>query len=183
MSSTVTHLRAEAIAEGLREFQPVAVAYVPSKTVAPIIASLSSGAQGTGAPRVFPVGREEEAVGIIGGVTLAGLRGAIIMQDNGFGNSLTALTTFALAYRRPILIVANARGGLGEYNSTIHAISAAIPEILRAVSVPYFVLDRRSDPDDWRATTIEAGRHARMTHRPAVVLLDFWDGSRGGHVA
>ncbi len=49
------------------------------------------------------------------------------MQDNGFGNALTALTTFAVSYHLPLLIVANTRGGLGEYNSMIHTISAPVP--------------------------------------------------------
>ena len=124
--------------------------------------------------------REEEAVGIIGAVSLAGRSGAIIMQDNGFGNALTALATFAVAYHRPLLIVANTRGGLGEYNSMIHTISEAAPGMLREVGIPVHRLDRRNAPEDWEATIHEAGRHAQMTHRPVVVLMEFWDGLDGG---
>src|SRR5690606_3374529 len=95
-------------------------------------------------------------------------------------NSLTALTTFAVAYHRPLLIVANTRGGLGEYNSMIHMISEGVPQMLNAARIPIFRLDRRNSSDDWAATVLEAGNHSRMTHRPVVVLMDFWDHRNGG---
>lgn len=97
------------------------------------------------------------------------------MQDNGFGNALTALTTFAVAYHLPLLIVANTRGGLGEYNSMIHTISENVPSVLRAPGIPVFALDRRTGPEDWQGTVAEAGKHARMTHRPVVVLMEFFE--------
>ncbi|WP_406689459.1 thiamine pyrophosphate-binding protein [Saccharopolyspora sp. ID03-671] len=125
--------------------------------------------------RVTPLSREEEAVGVMGALPLAGRFGAVVMQDNGFGNALTALTTFSLAYHLPLLIFANTRGGLGEYNSMIHSISGHAPELLRTVGVPVFELDRRSSPQDWHDTTAEAGAHARMTYRPVVVLASFWN--------
>lgn len=176
----VTEQRALGVAAAIERLDCDFVAYVPSNTVAPIIARLeeSDRARG-GARRVFPVSREEEAVGIVGALPLAGRFGAIVMQDNGFGNALTALTTFSLAYHLPLLIVANTRGGLGEYNSMIHAFSGVAPDLLSAAGVAVFRLDRRNDPLDWEETCHEAGQHARMTFRPVVVLLDFWDGAVG----
>lgn len=168
--------RAEGAARGLARLELDFIAYIPSNTIAPII-DYFRGRQGEdGAPRAFPVAREEEAVGIIGAVSLAGRRGAIVMQDNGFGNAMTALTTFAVSYHRPLLIVANTRGGLGEYNSMIHSISEAVPVMLHAAGIPVHQLDRRNLPRDWEATIYEAGRHAAMTHRPVVVMLEFFAG-------
>lgn len=174
--------RAQAAARGLDRLDLDFLAYVPSKSIAPIIEHFI-GPNAPATPRAFPVAREEEAMGIIGGAVLAGRRGAIVMQDNGFGNALTALTTFCVAYHLPVLIVANTRGGLGEYNSMIHTVSEGVPDMLRAAHVPMFLLDRRSDPADWEATVREAGQHAHMTYRPVAVLLEFWDGARGGGVA
>ncbi len=149
------------------------LAYLPSSSIAPIIDHFRSLPEGQ-SPRAFPVSREEEAVGIVGGISIGGRRGAIVMQDNGFGNSLVALSTFAVAYNVPLLIVANTRGGLGEYNSMIHTFSEGVPEMLRAARVPVFRLDRRNSGADWAATIVEAGHHSEMTHRPVVVLMDFW---------
>jgi sulfopyruvate decarboxylase subunit alpha len=176
---TLSTERAGAAGRGLERLGLDFIAYVPSNTIAPIIDYFRC-RETNAAPFAFSVAREEEAVGIIGAVSMAGKQGAIIMQDNGFGNALTALTTFAIAYHRPLLIVANTRGGLGEYNSMIHTISGPAPRILESVGIPVFPLDRRNDVADWEATVYEAGRHAQMTHRPVVVLMEFWDGARGG---
>lgn len=162
--------RRAGVVTALRELECDLIAYVPSNTIADIITGLEQDG-----PATFPVSREEEAVGIIGALPLAGKFGAIVMQDNGFGNALTALTTFAVAYHLPLLIVANTRGGLGEYNSMIHAISENVPPVLRASGIPVFTLDRRTGPEDWQGTVAEAGKHARMTHRPVVVLMEFFE--------
>lgn len=153
------------------------LAYVPSNKIAPIINRFR---ENQGAPLTFPVAREEEAVGIIGAANLVGRRGAILMQDNGFGNAMTALATWAVAYHVPLPILANTRGGLGEYNSMIHTFSAAVPQLLEAIRVPVFVLDRRDSTDDWRESILEAIGHAWMTHRPVVTLMDFWRAGRQG---
>lgn len=171
--STTTQQRHDDVVDAVLGMAPDAVAYVPSNSIAGIINGLTErAASGT---RVFPVSREEEAVGIIGALPLTGKFGAIVMQDNGFGNALTALTTFASSYHLPVLILANTRGGLGEYNSMIHSISAPVPDLLKTANIPVFQLDRRNPPRDWRATVTEAGKHARMTYRPVVVLMEFFD--------
>lgn len=168
---------AEAVSDGIWASGAARVGYVPSVTVAPVVAALvatDGGADGI-SPRVTPLSREEEAIGVMGAVAFTGQLGAIVMQDNGFGNALTALTTFTLSYHLPLLIFANTRGGLGEYNSMIHSISQPTPLILRAIGLRVEELDRRSSAEDWRATVQEAGVHAVMSHRPVVVLGSFWN--------
>jgi sulfopyruvate decarboxylase subunit alpha len=162
---------AESVARGVRAAGADLVGYVPSVSVAPVIKALE---RDYPAGRLFPLSREEEAMGLLGALPLAGRFGAVVMQDNGFGNSLTALTTFNLAYHLPLLVVANTRGGLGEYNSMIHSLCQHVPALLDRVGLPVFELDRRSGPADWAAVVTEAGRHARMTLRPVVVLASFW---------
>jgi len=168
---------AASVARGIWAAQVDLVGYVPSVSVAPVISALVETSGGTsGRSRtVFPLSREEEAAGVLGALPLAGKFGAIVMQDNGFGNALTALTTFNLAYHLPLLIVANTRGGLGEYNSMIHTFSRHAPALLDRVDIPVFEIDRRSAASDWEAVVTEAGVHAQMTFRPAVVLTHFWN--------
>jgi sulfopyruvate decarboxylase subunit alpha len=168
---------AQSVAHGIWDSGADHVGYIPSVTVAPVIdhlVELDGGTAGRSA-RVTALSREEEAVGVIGALPLAGKFGAIVMQDNGFGNNLTALTTFSLSYHLPLLIFANTRGSLGEYNSMIHSISQPAPELLRSLSVPVLELDRRSSAQDWRDVVTEAGVHSKMTYRPVVVLGSFWN--------
>lgn len=165
--------RAGAVAGALERCELDLLAYLPSNSIAGIIDRLRGGDK----PRAFPVAREEEAVGIVGGANLAGRRGAILMQDNGFGNALTALTTWAVAYHVPLPIIANTRGGLGEYNSMIHTFSEHAPQLLRDVNIPVHTLDRRSSADDWAMVVTETVKHAWMTTRPVVVLMNLWEGA------
>lgn len=165
------------VAEAIWASDVTRVGYIPSVTVAPVINELvviDGGAEGV-SPHVSPLSREEEAVGVIGAVALNGGLGAIVMQDNGFGNALTALTTWALSYHLPLVIFANTRGSLGEYNSMIHSISSPIPRLLEATGIHYVELDRRSSAEDWGAVVREAATHARMTFRPVAVLASFWN--------
>lgn len=173
--TTVTQDRHTEVVDAIVGLVPDGVAYVPSASIAPIINGLLAASEDGRVPLVYPVSREEEAIGLVGAYPFADKFGVIVMQDNGFGNALTALTTFAVSYHLPLLIVANTRGGLGEYNSMIHSISAPVPELLRATNIPVFHVDRRNPPEDWGATVKEAGNHARMTFRPVVVLMEFFD--------
>lgn len=172
---TITY--AEAAARGIWRSGAEQVGYIPSVTVAPVVDSLVAADGGSGgiSPRVRPLSREEEAVGVIGALPLAGSFGAVVMQDNGFGNALTALTTFSISYHLPLLIFANTRGSLGEYNSMIHSVSQHVPSMLRAVGMQVVELDRRSSTEDWEDVVAEAGNHAKMTYRPVVVLGSFWN--------
>lgn len=168
---------AQAVADGIWASGASLVGYIPSVTVAPVIEALVAADNGLHGEsvRVTPLSREEEAIGIMGAVSLTGGLGAVVMQDNGFGNALTALTTFSLSYHLPLLIFANTRGSLGEYNSMIHSISQPVPRLLEAVGLPVVELDRRSSEADWRDAVAEAGVHASMTYRPVVVLGSFWN--------
>lgn len=173
--TTITQDRHREVVDALIALEPDGIAYVPSASIAPIINGVLDAQRNGDVPLVYPVSREEEAIGVVGAYPFADKFGVVIMQDNGFGNALTALTTFAVSYHLPLLIVANTRGGLGEYNSMIHSISEPVPELLRSSNIPVFRVDRRNPAEDWGATVKEAGNHAKMTFRPVVVLMEFYD--------
>lgn len=159
--------RSDAVVDGLGDWGIEAFVHVPSSHVAPVI----QGLEATGVQSIL-ANREEEGVGIAGGLALAGRRVALVIQDNGFGNALTALTTFAKAYHLGLPIVANTRGGLGEYNAMIHSFSEAVPDLLRAAGIRAERLGPGESPQLWRRTTTAVAELALMTHRPVALLLD-----------
>jgi sulfopyruvate decarboxylase subunit alpha len=164
---SATSARFEAVVGGLVDWGIETFVHVPSSHVASII----TGLQDAGIEGVL-VNREDEAVGVAGGLVIAGRRTAIVMQDNGFGNALTALTTFAKAYHVGLPIVANTRGGLGEYNAMIHSFSEGVPGMLSAAGIRVDRLGPAEPPDLWRTTTTAVAAHAYMTRRPIALLLD-----------
>ncbi|MGH2826365.1 MAG: thiamine pyrophosphate-binding protein [Actinomycetota bacterium] len=157
----------DSLAEGLIDWGLEGYVYVPSSHIAPVIERLQE-AEIPG----HLANREEEGVGIAGGMALFGRRVALLLQDNGFGNALTALATFAAAYHIALPVVANTRGGLGEYNAMIHTFSDGVPQILRAAGLKVEELSPSDPPEMWRATGKAAGELCTRTHRPVVVLAD-----------
>jgi sulfopyruvate decarboxylase TPP-binding subunit len=127
-------------------------------------------------PRSFPVTREEEAVGIAAGLDLAGKKAALVIQDNGLGNLLTALDTFPLAYHIPIFMVVSRRGGLNEYNSMIHTFCERVESIADAAGLRHFDLNGRVPLDLWKSTVSKAFEHSQVTRRPVAVFVDLMGG-------
>lgn len=159
--------RLAALVDGLLEWGIEYFVYVPSSHSAPVIRSLDA----AGVAHVM-ANREEEAVGIAGGLALTGKKVAIVMQDNGFGNALTALATFAQSYHVGFPIFANTRGGLGEYNSMIHSISDSNPDLLKKIGIRVEELGISDSPEIWRSSTTAAAKLALIQRRPIVTLFE-----------
>lgn len=157
----------DAAVAGVLDWGPDLLVHVPSSHAAPLIRAFEA----ADVPSVL-ANREEEAIGIAGGAALGGKRAFIVIQDNGIGNALTALTTFAKAYHVGLPILANTRGGLGEYNTMIHEFSAAVPGLLAAAGIHSTTLSPYVSPAVWRITTHDLCQTAVMTRRPMFALLD-----------
>jgi sulfopyruvate decarboxylase subunit alpha len=164
--------RGQAVIEGLDAIGLDFVLHLPSSTLAAVIRHLESRA----APRSFPVTREEEAIGIASGLALAGKKAALVIQDNGLGNLLTALNTFPLSYHLPVFMVISRRGGLNEYNSMIHVFCERVEAIADAAGLRHWKLDARVPIDAWASTIARGFEHSVLTRRPVAVFVDLMGG-------
>lgn len=164
--------RSDAVIEGLDSLELDFILHLPSSTLKGVIGHF----EGKPRPRTFPVTREEEAVGIASGLALAGRRAALVIQDNGLGNLLTALSTFPQAYHVPVFMVVSRRGGLNEYNSMIHSFCERVEPIASAAGLRYWALDGRVPPDRWASTVRGGFEHAQLTRRPVAVFVDLMGG-------
>ena len=172
MATSETDERSRAIIDGVEAIDPRYVLHLPSSTLVHIIDHFLKRPN----TKTFPIPREEEGVGILAGLELAGQKAVAIVQDNGVGNLLTALTTFPMAYHIPQFYIVSRRGGLGEYNSMIHVICEKVEPILDAADVRYFVLDGRVPIEEWKPTITKAYEYSRTTHRPVMVLANLMGG-------
>jgi sulfopyruvate decarboxylase subunit alpha len=159
--------RLQALVDGLSDWGIEQFVYVPSSHAAPVIRGLE--AQGV---KSVMANREEEAVGIAGGLALTGKKVAIVMQDNGFGNALTALATFAQSYHIGFPIFANTRGGLGEYNAMIHSISDPSPDLLKRLGIRVENLGISDSVEVWRSSTESVAKLAVIQRRPIVTMFE-----------
>jgi sulfopyruvate decarboxylase alpha subunit len=164
--------RSQAVIEGLEAIGLDYILELPSSTLAGVLRHFA----GKERPRSFPVTREEEAVGIASGLDLAGKKAALVIQDNGLGNLLTALDTFPLAYHIPIFMVVSRRGGLNEYTSMIHTFCERVESIADAAGLRHFDLNGRVPLDLWKSTVSKAFEHSQVTRRPVAVFVDLMGG-------
>lgn len=164
--------RSQAVIEGLEAIGLDFVLHLPSSTLKGVIAHFAKKTS----PRSFPVTREEEAIGIASGLALADKKAALVIQDNGLGNLLTALNTFPQAYHVPLFMLVSRRGGLNEYNSMIHTFCERVEPIADAAGLRYWTLDGRVPLDLWASTVTRAFEHSQLTRRPVAVFVDLMGG-------
>src|SRR5436309_526735 len=88
------------------------VPYVPDRVLTTLIKHIHADPFFT----TFPTAREEEAVGIVSGAWMGGMRGAVLMQTSGFATLANVLASLAMPYQIPLIMFVSERGTLGEFN-------------------------------------------------------------------
>ena len=88
------------------------VPYVPDRVLTTLIRNIHADPFFT----AFPTAREEEAVGIVSGAWMGGMKGAVLMQTSGFATLANVLASLAIPYQIPLIMFVSERGTLGEFN-------------------------------------------------------------------
>ena len=110
--------------------------------------------------------REEEGIGICAGAYIGGRRPAIVMQNGGFLNSCNALTTTALNFNIPVLLLVYYAGDLGDEGFAM--LGSVTEPVLRGLNIRYYVLRKH---EDIVATIKGAATLAVDSRKPVAVLL------------
>ncbi len=113
-----------------------------------------------------PVGREEEGIGICTGGYLTGHRSAVFMQNGGLMNSCNGLTTTALQFGIPILLMVYYAGHMGD--SAFHMLGLVTEPVLRALDIKYQLL---TDPARVQEQIGQAITLAEAAKRPVALLM------------
>ena len=116
--------------------------------------------------RHVPLSREEEGVGVCTGAYLTGQRCALLMQNAGLLNSCNSLTTTALQFQIPILLLVLYSGGHGDV--AFPMLGQVTEPVLDALGIPYHQLERIED-----ASAVIGGAlvQAYNMKKPVAVLL------------
>lgn len=114
----------------------------------------------------IPVGREEEGIGVCTGAHLAGKRTAMLMQNGGLLNSCNGLTTTALQFGVPILLLIYYAGDIGD--NAFHMIGLVTEPVLQGLGIKYITL---RDPAKVEQDIAGAVTLANSSKRPVALLL------------
>ena len=114
----------------------------------------------------LPVGREEEGIGVCTGGHLGGKRTAMLMQNAGFLNSCNGITTTALQFGIPILLLIYYAGDIGD--NAFHMLGLVTEPVLQGLGLKYYVM---RDPALVKQQITGAMTVAESSKRPVALLL------------
>lgn len=113
-----------------------------------------------------PVGREEEGIGVCAGAHLGGKKTAMLMQNGGLLNSCNGLTTTALQFGMPIVLLIYYAGDIGD--NAFHMVGLVTEPILQGLGIKYIVM---RDPAKVKQEIAGAVVLAHSSKRPVALLL------------
>lgn len=150
------------IVEGMKEAGVNFVTSLPDANLAKLLALVDADPEFTH----LTLSREEEGIGICAGAYMGGRTPATIMQNGGFLNSCNALTTTALNFNIPILLLIYYAGDLGD--ECFATLGSVTEPVLRGLGIRHYVL---RNPAEIKATIKGATTLAIDSRRPVAVLL------------
>ena len=140
------------------------VTYVPDKVFTPLIGRIHEDPFFT----AFAATREEEAVGIVTGAWMGGVRGCLLMQTSGFATITNALSSLAVPYQIPLVMFVSERGTLGEFNLVQTYPGKTMRPVLDSLAVTHHTITR----NDEVAFIVERSiRQAVTTQAPVALIL------------
>ena len=140
------------------------VTYVPDNVLLPLIDAVHADRFFT----AFCTTREEEAVGIVSGAWMAGMRGIVLMQTSGFATLANVLASLAVPFQIPVLMMISERGTLGEFNIGQAMVCRTMRPVLDALGMEHHTCTRLDELEFVVDRTI---RQAIATQAPAALIL------------
>ena len=113
-------------------------AYVPDRVLTPLLKALHADKFFT----TFACTREEEALGVVTGAWMGGMRGAVLMQTSGFATIPNALASLVVPSQIPALIFVSERGTLGEFNLGQAMVCRTMRPVLDSLAVEHNTITR-----------------------------------------
>jgi sulfopyruvate decarboxylase alpha subunit len=140
------------------------VTYVPDRVLTPLIKSVHADAFFT----AFATTREEEALGIVSGASMGGMRGALLMQTSGFATLPNALASLAVSYQIPLIMLISERGTLGEFNLGQALVCRTMRPALEALGIEHHTITRL---DELEFIVDRSIKQAVATQAPVTFIL------------
>ena len=154
----------ETVLESLKSNDVRLVVYVPDNVLTPLIAALHADTFFT----CFACTREEEALGIVAGAWMGGMRATLLMQTSGFATIPNALASLALPYQIPAVIFVSERGTLGEFNLGQSLVRHTMRPVLDALAIEHHTITRQ---DEVAFIVDRSIKQAAATQAPVTLIL------------
>ena len=166
MATAETHVAVwhEIVQTTLKRNDVRLVTYVPDRVLTPLIKAVHADPFFT----VFATTREEEAVGIVAGAWMGGMRGAILMQTSGFATIPNVLASLAVPCQIPIVMFVSERGSLGEFNLGQAMVCRTMRPVLESLAMEHHTITRL---DELEFIVDRSIKQAVATQAPVALIL------------
>ena len=94
--------------------------------------------------KIIIAAREEEAMGIATGMTLSGSNSLIFMQNAGFANSISTITSLVQLYKIPLIFLIGWRGYLKNDAPEHYKIGKIQPDLLKIIQLPTKIISNKN---------------------------------------
>ena len=140
------------------------IPYVPDRVLTTLIKSLHADPFFT----TFATARAEEAVGIVSGAWMGGVRGAVLMQTSGFATLANVLASLAIPYQIPLIMFVSERGTLGEFNYGQSMVCRTMRPVLDSLAMEHHTITRL---DELEFIVDRSIKQAVATQAPVALIL------------
>jgi sulfopyruvate decarboxylase alpha subunit len=140
------------------------VTYVPDRVLTPLIKAVHEDKFFT----AFTCTREEEALAILTGAWMGGMRGVLLMQTSGFATLPNALASLAVPYQIPLIMIVSERGTLGEFNLGQALVCRTMRPVLDALGIETHTITRH---DELEFIVDRSIKQAVATQAPVALIL------------
>jgi sulfopyruvate decarboxylase alpha subunit len=140
------------------------VVYVPDKVLTPLIKALHADPFFT----TFACTREEEAIGVVTGAWMGGMRSAVLMQTSGFATLPNALASLVVPSQIPALMFVSERGTLGEFNLGQAMVCKTMRPVLDSLGIEHHTITRH---DELAFIVDRSIKQAVATQAPVTFIL------------
>ena len=140
------------------------VPYVPDRVLTTLIRNIHADPFFT----TFPTAREEEAVGIVTGAWMAGMRGAVLMQTSGFATLANVLASLVVPSQIPLIMLVSERGTLGEFNYGQALVCRTMRPVLDSLAMEHHTCTRL---DEFEFILDRSIKQAITTQAPVALIL------------
>lgn len=116
--------------------------------------------------------REEEALGIATGMALSGSNSLVFMQNAGFANSISTITSLVQLYKIPLIFLIGWRGYLKDDAPEHYKIGRIQPDLLKIIQLPTKIISN----ENWKKCCIWAIKKIERNESCALVIKrEFYD--------
>ena len=131
----------ETVLESLKANDVRLIVYVPDRVLTPLIKAIHADPFFT----AFSCTREEEAIGIVTGAWMGGMKSAVLMQTSGFATLANVLASLVVPCQIPALIFVSERGTLGEFNLGQALVCRTMRPVLDSLAMEHHTITRQDE--------------------------------------